>query len=198
MRRSQKLFQSLIKKRAMLIGEQVLPFIKDNDNILDFGCGDMAISEYISNNKKVEITGMDTVDYNSGKFTFIKYKNGELPFRDNEFDVTLAVFVLHHTDNPSFYLRELSRISSNRIILIEDIFNNRFEQIITYIVDWIGNHIESWSVIIPFNYKSIEEWKELFNENNIKLNHIKRFYPHPIPNIPTRNIIMVLEKITAQ
>ena len=184
----------MIRKRARLIGEQILHYIQVNDKILDFGCGDMAVAEFISNYIDVDITGIDTVDYQSGRFKFIKLTEGRLPFDDNEFDAALAVFVLHHTDNPPFYLSEIARISKNRIIIIEDTFINRFELIAAYIVDWIGNHIESWNINIPFNFRSVKEWKRLFNDNNLRINLLKRFYPHPIPFIPTRNVIMVLTK----
>lgn len=191
---SQKLLKNFIAKRAKLVGEQILPFIFDNENILDFGCGNMFISDFIAKNRQVDITGLDIIDYNTGKFKFIKYKEGKLPIKDDIFDVAIAAFVLHHTENPSFYLRELRRITRKRIILIEDTYVNKFEQTVTYIVDWVGNHLESCSINIPFNFKSIIEWKRLFIHNSLELQKLIRFYPHPVPWIPTRNIIMVLKK----
>ncbi|MDY6933503.1 MAG: methionine biosynthesis protein MetW [Spirochaetota bacterium] len=184
----------MIRIRAKLVGEQILPFIHDGDNILDFGCGDMTIADFLTKSKSVYITGIDIVDYHYKRLKFIKYTKGRLPFEDNEFSVALAVFTLHHTDNPHFYLKELIRVSNNRIIIIEDTYINRFEKCVAYIVDWIGNRVVSWSINIPFNFKSMKEWKLLFDINDLTVKHIKKFYPHPIPYIPTHNVIIVLDK----
>ena len=190
----QRLFKNFIRKRGILIGKQILPYIENNEKILDFGCGDMAVSEFISKKRDVGITGIDVVDYNSTDLENIVYGGGRLPFKDNHFDLVFASFVLHHTDDPAFYFKELSRVSKKKIILIEDTFVNRFEKAFTYGFDWLTNHLESLNVKIPFNFRSVNEWKTMVKTGGLKLKKMKRFYPNIVPFIPTRNVLMVIEK----
>lgn len=37
--------------RAKIVGDKLLPYINENDKLLDFGCGEMSISKYISSQK---------------------------------------------------------------------------------------------------------------------------------------------------
>jgi ubiquinone/menaquinone biosynthesis C-methylase UbiE len=57
---------------------------------------------------------VDIIDYKKNmekNINFVKYYGGKLPFKDNQFDATAALFVIHHTDDPEFYLKELIRVT---------------------------------------------------------------------------------------
>lgn len=194
MRLLQKMFKKQINKRAELIGKQMLSHIKDGQSILDFGCGDMVVSEFISSKRKVKITGIDVINYNCTDLKLVLYEGGKLPFKDNFFDVVFASFVLHHTNDPAFYLSELFRVSRGKIILMEDTFTNKYEKMATYLFDWITNHLESLRVKVPFNFLSVDEWKSIIKKEKISLVSIKRVYPNIVPFIPTRNVMMLMEK----
>jgi len=190
----QKLFKKFLLTRANKISGFIMPYVNENDKILDFGCGNMLVSEILSKNKNIKITGIDVVDYNLGKLDFVKFNGGTLPFKDNEFDLVFSAFSLHHTDTPEFYLNELKRISKKKVIILEDTFANKFQKLLTYAFDWIGNHLESWEVDIPFNFLSIDKWKALIRNYSIQLEEVKRIYPYPIPFIPVYNVMMILNK----
>ena len=192
---SDRLFDSRIAKlRARNIGEALLPYLKSGDEVLDFGCGSMTVARHIISKKKVKITGVDVVDYLKEDFKFIKYDGGKLPFKNDSFDTVIAAFVLHHTENPEFYLKELKRVSRKKIILMEDTYKNFLEKALTYIVDFIANKMIHSGVKVPFNFKSISEWRELFKKHKLKLTKMKRFYSHYHFILPTRNVIMILKK----
>lgn len=120
-----------LKKRVEKIGDELLDFIKEGDTILDFGCGDMSLSKYLLSQKTIFLTGVDNVDYNVNDVNFVKYDGGRLPFNDNKFDVVFAIFVLHHTSGPEFYLRELIRVSKKKIVICEDTYTNKREEMFT-------------------------------------------------------------------
>ena len=100
-------------------------------SILDVGCGTGEMLAYFNmQQKKLNIYG---VDISAPMLKKAAYKNiksrqnfhlsniTELPFEDNFFDITTAVFVLHHVPNLSRALAELVRVTKKKgIILIAD------------------------------------------------------------------------------
>lgn len=192
-----KWFGWFINRRAWLIAKEILPYVNDGDKVLDFGCGDMIVSKLIAEKKKIEAVGIDTVAINHTDFKVIKYEGGRLPFEDNEFDVVISSFVLHHTDNPEFYLEELKRVSRRKIVLMEDVYNNKVEEKITKAMDLFLNRALSKEIKVPYNFRSVSQWKENFEKMGLKLDNIKRFYPYPIPLFATNNVVMVLRKSLA-
>ncbi len=191
---SQKIFKLWIKMRASRIGREILPFLGDVKSLLDFGCGDMAISQYLKDNSnKINITGIDTIDYNLTSMPFFQYDGKKIPFDNESFDTVIAIAALHHCNNPRSMLKECVRVAKRKIILFEDIYNNRLEEFFTKSVDYIGNHLETSAVDIPFNFLSLKEWKAEFVRNNLKIKSMKRVYPLPL--LPSKHYIFCLEKM---
>lgn len=190
------MYKKFLLKRAQIVGDQLIPFIKEGDKVLDFGCSIMFTTKFVSSRKKILLTGIDIVNYKNLsdiEVKFVKYDGGKLPFKDNQFDVVVTLFVLHHTDDPKFYLNELIRVSKKTILICEDTFTNKFEGSVTKIICWFANFVEG-DKNFKRNFKSIKEWKQLFTKCNVKLIAMKRFYPYLIKTIPTRNMLFVLKK----
>ena len=165
--------------------------------VLGFGCGSavhlMSVSKYIASKKKIDLTGVDVVERKIKHADFIKYEGGRLPFDDNTFDVVIASIALHHTDNSDFYLKELIRVSKDRIIICESTYTNIIQEFFTKLLCWISDSVVG-DINMKRSFKSVKEWKEAFLENNVKLVTFKWFYPHPLPWIPTGNVIMEIRK----
>jgi len=184
--------ENMNQKRTELMTDILLPYLNQGDSVLDFGCGSMRLSRYISTKIKIDLTGIDIRDYDINDAKYVKYPGGKLPFKDNEFDVVLSIFVLHHTDKPEYYLEELARVSKKKIILCEDVYTNRFGKVLTKFIDWVTN--APYKREAGNNFKKVEEWKKLFKKNNLEITTLKRFYPHPVPLIPSNNVLMVVNK----
>ena len=189
--------KKFLLKRAQIVGDQVLPFINEGDSMLGFGCGSdihlLAVSRYLASRKKIHLTCVDVIKRKIEDADFIKYEGGRLPFKDNQFDVVVASIALHHTDNPDFYLQEIIRVSKDRIIICEDTYKNKFEEFLAKFV-CISSDFLVGDINMKRSFKSVEEWKGAFEKHNVKLLTFKRFYPHPYPWIPTRNVIIELRK----
>lgn len=54
----------------------------------------------------------------------VLYDGERMPFADGAFDASLAMYVLHHTPEPGAVLREMKRVSSRRIILVEELYRH--------------------------------------------------------------------------
>ncbi len=186
--------QRKMNERTKIIGDQILPYLDDNKTVLDFGCGDMLIDEYLLKNRNVEITGIDIMDFEHPKINYIQSAGGKFPFDDNHFDIGLAIFALHQTRNPEFYFKELVRVTKSKLIILEDTYINRLEKYFTYFLIWLGDFIVYLAPITPLHFRSLDQWFKLFKDANLKLTAFKRIYPYPIPGVPLRNVVMVLKK----
>lgn len=100
--------------------------------VLEVGCGIGVLSYYLAEKYKWEVTGIDLDpeqieraknDYRENKYIrFIEADATKLPFGDNEFDLVLAVDVLHHIPDWDEALREISRVlGSTGLYLLNDL-----------------------------------------------------------------------------
>jgi ubiquinone/menaquinone biosynthesis C-methylase UbiE len=54
----------------------------------------------------------------------VLYGGAHMPFRDRAFDAAVAMYVLHHTSDPSRLLGEMKRVSRKRILLVEELYRH--------------------------------------------------------------------------
>lgn len=127
--------------------------------ILDIGAGNCLISELIS--KKYKVSCIDVTDNNKTGLPLVLYDGNKLPFKKKSFDTSLLLYVLHHDSNPENLVKEAVRVTRERIIVFEDLYNNGLELLLLKILD-LSNKITSRDVPIPFNFRKEREWLGLF------------------------------------
>ena len=119
-----KVKQIMIKR----FQEKLLKLLENenkNTSILDAGCGEGFIADYIYNNTKIKnITGIDinkdSLDFASSINKKIKYKKDDiykLSFKDKQFDIVMTLEVLEHLDNPKKALKEIIRVAKKKLII---------------------------------------------------------------------------------
>ena len=178
------------KRRAKKIANFICPLLSKGDKVLDFGCGNLLVAEFIQGNLDVRIIGVDVIDINLTSLP-LKIHDGErIPFEDKSFDVTYAGFVFHHTDTIDSLLSECIRVTKKRIIILEDVYENDFELWITKILDY-SNKLASPDIDILLNFKKEIEWIALFNK--FKLGDVKIQKIRPVLLRPTRHRLFVLD-----
>lgn len=131
-------------------------------NLLDFGCGNMAISGDLKRRAAVaEVWGADTYQPPAGDEKYSRYTQiGDataLPFDDGRFDVAICVDVLHHigVDEGAKVLRELGRVS--RYVVVKDHFEyGFFSRQLLRLADWYGNY--AYGVNVPDRYFDKRSW----------------------------------------
>lgn len=172
-----RLVRPLCLCKAREIGKHCGKFVRGN--VLDVGAGRCLIAKELQENYNVKVTCIDVSDLNETDMKLILYDGKKIPFRNNEFDTVLLVYVLHHCDNPLNVLKECRRICriGGRIIIFEDFGFLLF----TKFLDILANKMHN--VKTPMNFKSREEWKRIFNNLNLKIDYIENgvekqvFYP---------------------
>jgi ubiquinone/menaquinone biosynthesis C-methylase UbiE len=94
------------------------------ENILDIGCGEGVLCNYLANKMKKKITGLDISEdgFKKAKRTatliktsgLVRCINGDahsMPyFESGEFDAITMVYTLHHISQPEIALQEIKRV----------------------------------------------------------------------------------------
>lgn len=193
--RLQRLFRRALETRARTIATFLAPHLPARGAVLDFGSGDGLVARTLARVNGVDILTLDVVDYRMDTGTpFEIYAGGALPFADNAFETVLAIFALHHTENPCFYLRELARVSRGTLLILEDSYRNAAELVVTRWLDRLGNFIESREVAVPCNFLTEMTWAAHFEELGLAVAHRERFYNHPLSYVVPRHVFYKLEK----
>jgi len=101
-----------LKKLNIIAGE-----IKVNKDtkLLDVGCGTGLSAKVFD----CDITGIDPAEklLEQAPFKKIKAKAESLPFKDNEFDVVIAITSIHNFDNIEKGLKEIKRVGKDQFAL---------------------------------------------------------------------------------
>ncbi|OGZ17386.1 MAG: hypothetical protein A2Z78_01290 [Candidatus Nealsonbacteria bacterium RBG_13_36_15] len=173
-------------------------FVQEGEKIIDIGGGGGWISQELQKRKNTKNTLLDVIDLNQTDLPLIIYDGENMPFEDNAFDTALLICVLHHCQNPDEVLKEAKRIVRNKIIIIENISTSRFDRITLCIKDAITNIIFCFLVNslkkitnLPFHFKTVSEWEEIFDKLDLKVVYKK----DPLPSVKSvHGIAFIVQK----
>jgi ubiquinone/menaquinone biosynthesis C-methylase UbiE len=130
------------------------------DRVLDVGAGNCILCQELGrrgyNVTPVDVTNLSFVD----EIVPVAYDGTTLPFADDSFDVALVITVLHHATDPDAVLGEVRRVAQ-RIIVIEEIYENAFEKYLTYAIDSLFN-FQFFSH--PRSNRTDAEWRQAFRK----------------------------------
>ena len=169
-----------ISKSIIKISKKISQKKKKKIVILDFGCGSMEISKKMQKYSFVKkIIGTDTFNF---KFKTKKMKyiqsNEFFKFKNNKFDLIIAIDVLHHIgiDDAHKVLKKLSKIS--KYIIIKDHFEHGFfSRHLLRFVDFYANY--AYGVNIPKKYFDYKSWNKTIYKSSLKeIKFIKSFQQH--------------------
>lgn len=149
---------SLWLKDARYKLERIGKFLAHDDRILDIGAGAGRVCTLLEA-EGYSVTPLDVEDQTlTESVKPLIYDGNTIPYPDKMFDTALILTVLHHKEEPAKILSQAKRVADD-IVIIEDIYTNKFQQYLTYIFDSLFNldflgH--------PHSNKSDREWKETF------------------------------------
>ncbi|XOA42601.1 MAG: class I SAM-dependent methyltransferase [Candidatus Nealsonbacteria bacterium] len=174
----QKLVENIIEKRTEKIVDYFENFINQGEKVLDIGAGGGWIAKEIKKRKNVNITLLDITDFNRTSLKLVLYDGEKIPFPDNNFDISLLIFTLHHCSEPLKILEEAKRVTRQKLFVIEDIPTSWLNKVFLYIWDIITNLpslVKPPGENIFFNFKTIPEWQKIFKDFQLKLISQKMF-----------------------
>lgn len=166
-------------------------FIKKGAKILDMGCGSGIVGKSFQDFFQAVLVGVDIKDQRIAKIPFHIIDGKTVPFKDDFFDIVLINYVLHHSKDPIPLLKEAKRVTSDKIIVFEDLS----EGVLTNLICQV--HSISYNYFFQKNnqrgkFLNDENWKKIFTDLGLRLISEKRV--SSIFN-PVKKKLFVLEKI---
>jgi hypothetical protein len=182
---SQQNLTSAFEKRALLIAKQVRPFLV-GDSIADVGSGDGLVAWLLRDiAKRIELVDVDFYLDPRVSLPFYQCKDGKpLPIKE-AVDTSLLLTVLHHASDPISLLKQTSRTTLSRLVIIESVIGvkrsshapksylydldmNRQRKYATFI-DWLYNRVLHKDVRVPYNYLTPRHWKKVFESHGLNV-----------------------------
>lgn len=162
---SKNLIYQILKIRAKDLASTVSPYLHKDELILDIGPASCTVTEALIKQ------GLKVIPADIENFSIVDsvlptlYDGHKLPFKDDQFDTSLILFVLHHTPDPAEILAEAKRVSK-RILVFEDIVTSPAHKTLTAAVDSLIN-LEFFDQ--PHTNKRDDEWLSLFSNLGLKV-----------------------------
>ncbi len=162
---SKKLVYQILKVRARDLANMISPYLKKGELILDIGPASCTVTETLIK-QDLKVFPVDVENFSIVDTVLPTLYDGyRMPFKDDQFETSLILFVLHHTPDPKEVLAEARRIS-RKILVLEDIVTSPTHKFMTAALDSLMN-LEFYDQ--PHTNKSDEEWRSIFGEIGLKL-----------------------------
>lgn len=173
----------VLRARARRLSPHIFDAIHNCSTILDFGCGDMILTEFLKQKSpQRKFVGIDTLDSNLSSLPVLLYDGTRLPFETKSFDAIIVGFVLHHCQNISAVLEEIKRVAIKKIIILEEVYKCSFSKKLLHCHDF-GNRLISWKMNIPLNFLTHEDWIDTFKKLDLSIKSTYRIYQYPLFNL---------------
>lgn len=191
-----QVFAGIYEREVNVLCRACRDFVPRGSRMLDLGCGSGIVAQSLKDNFGVEVVGVDVKDLRVKPIPFALYDGRHLNFRDDEFDIVLISFVLHHCSDPVAVLREAKRVCRGKVIIFEDLAQNFFSKAISFLHQATFNPFFLGKKQDLF-LKNKEEWRKFFEESGLKISFEKDRFERFFWNFPQRRAMFVLEKTGA-
>ena len=189
------ILSKIYQKAAKRVCQDCSDFIQKGSKILDLGCGSGIISKTFQDFFQAKVIGVDIKDTRITNIPFKIIDGKSLPFPDNEFDVTLISYVLHHAQDPQSLIAEAKRVSK-RIIIYEDLAEEgKLAKFFCKI------HLATFNLFFQsqnpakYHFKTEAGWERFFREMGLKVVFKKRVIHAPLSRLKLgKRMLFVLEK----
>ena len=159
--------------------------IENNSRVLDVGCGDGTLMEYLKNNKKIDIRGIEISKNNAqkciGKGLSVIEGNAEMDltqFPDKSFDFVILSQTLQAFLNPETVIKELLRIGKKAIVTIPNFgfWKVRLHLLIKGTMPVTKNLPDEWYNTPNLHMCTIKDFYNFCHARNIKLDKSLAFH----------------------
>ena len=159
--------------RAHIVSAQLAPYFSAGQQLLEIGAGEGHVADALRQATGAHLTLVDVVDYNHTALPLHTYDGQSLPFADGAFDISLLVFVLHHTPNPLVVLREALRVARSGVVIVENHVEGRWRRPLTRAIDSIPHY--RWGVPVCYHSNTVVEWQALFECTGARVELLSHF-----------------------
>ena len=153
-------------------------FIEKNTRVLDVGCGDGILMEFLKKNKEIDIRGIEISKYNAqkcvGKGLSVIEGNAEkdlTQFPDSSFDFVILSQTLQAFLDPETVIKELLRIGKKAIVTVPNFgfWKVRLHLLIKGTMPITKNLPDEWYNTPNLHMCTIKDFYNFCHDRNIKL-----------------------------
>lgn len=151
-------YKSSIIPRAKIKLHRISSYLPLGSHILDIGSGNAGLAYLLQQNDQ-QVNALDVIDHSF--FTSVPielYDGHHIPYKENAFEYSLLITVLHHIKDPVAILKEAIRVSE-KVIVMEDVFTSNWNKKLLFFMDSLVN-FEFFGH--PHSNKSDVEWENTF------------------------------------
>ena len=186
------------KAFALQCAKRSFELVEDHilgEKVLDLGAGNGLLALEVKEQLEKEVVLVDIVDYNYTDLPLILYNPEEkIPLADKEIDTTILYAVLHHASDPEHLLKEATRITSKRLVIIEGYIEEEGIRITNSFFDWFYNRvIGDEDINVPLNFLRVEGWKKLLKSHGFEVIETNYLGINE-PVIPEHQILIIADK----
>ena len=161
--------QALMRYRArrkFMFIRRYLPRVRKPLTVLDLGAAEGYVGALIQADEHADVVLADVVDMNRTDLRHVTLRGRHLPWQDDEFDVVVMYFVLHHADDQDQLFREALRVAADRVIVVESVFSGSRDRHVLEVLDRLANRLRSGRRMTPeegrIHFRTVPEWRSFF------------------------------------
>lgn len=170
--------------------------LRDARTVLNLGSGDGYLSQYLEGRPgygaSLAITDVDVADHSTTGRRPLIFDGERLPFPDGHFDVTLCMYVLHHTPEPDQIIAEIRRVTRRTVVVAEDLAETWLDRALCF---YHAVRFDHWNTRSGrFGFRTHAGWTKAFAAHGLRLTRsvrLPRFSALTNKAYPVRRAVMV-------
>ena len=179
--------------------------VEKNTRVLDVGCGDGTLMEFLKNNKKIDIRGIEILKKNVqkcvGKGLTVIEGDAEkdlIQFPDSSFDFVILSQTLQAFLNPEIVIHELLRVGKKAIVTVPNFgfWKVRLHLLTKGTMPITKNLPDEWYNTPNIHMCSIKDFFNFCNYRKIKLDKSLALHNEKISSI--NNINLNIKNLSAE
>ena len=185
--------KTIARSRAKRSFTLVEPYLVGN-TILDLGAGDGLLAFEIHKQLQKNVVLVDIVDYNDTDLPLIVYHpDDQIPLADHAVDTTILYTVLHHASDPLHLLKEATRITKTRLVIVEGYIEEEDKRMTNIFFDWFYNRvIGDEDINVPLNFLSVNGWTHILQSLGFDVTeHVYLGINEPM--VPEHQILLIAD-----
>ncbi len=149
------LLQRILARRGARKASVISDFLDGHETICDLGAGEGYVGAALAD-RGHEVQLADVVDRNRSELPLIGYDGERLPVDDNQFDVVVISYVLHHAADPDAVLAEALRVG-RQVIVLETVYERQWDRRLVTFLDHSANALRGMSPE-PLRLDTVDGW----------------------------------------
>lgn len=161
------------RRRLEVLTALIVDRLKDDDRVLDVGCGGGALGAAIRAHPQcprgVEVEGLERVARGNEPIRVIPYDGRTMPIADRSFDVVILADVLHHEADPEHLLAEVRRVCRGHLFFKDHQILGPLAHRRICLIDWAAN--APYGVPCLYRYHRPDEWHDRWRRARFTIEH---------------------------